>query len=44
MYPMSLQTTIPDGAAAGDQFMVNVAQLDSQGEAVGGAALVGLLR
>jgi hypothetical protein len=44
MYPMSLQTTIPEGAAAGDQFMGSVAQLDSQGQAVGGAAIVGLVR
>ena len=42
MHPMSLQTTIPEGAAASDQFMGSVAQLDSQ--AVGGAAIVGMLR
>jgi subtilisin family serine protease len=44
MYPMSLQTTIPDGTAAGEQFLINVAQLDSQGAAVGGAAVVYLVQ
>ncbi|MGO4376646.1 S8 family serine peptidase [Pseudoduganella sp. RAF19] len=40
MYPMSMQTTIPDGAQSGEQFVINVSQLDSQGVAVGGAAMV----
>ena len=40
IYAMSLQTVIPAIAADGGQYQISVAQLNSQGVAVGGAAVV----
>ncbi len=40
IHPMSLQTTIPAKATAGQQFLVQVAQRNAQGVTVGGAAVV----
>jgi hypothetical protein len=40
IYPMSLQSTIPAQALAGEQFMIQVAQQNTQGATVGGAAMV----
>lgn len=40
MYPLALQTSIPAGAQAGALYQINVAQLNAQGTAVGGASMV----
>jgi len=40
MYPLALQTTIPNAAAIGEQYPIHVAQLNSQGVPVGGASMV----
>lgn len=40
VYPLTLQTVIPEGAEAGDQFAIRVAQLDREGKAVGGATVI----
>ena len=37
---MSLPTTVPAQALAGAQFMIQVAQQNTQGSTVGGAAMV----
>ncbi len=40
LYPLSLQAVIPAAAAAGEQFLIQVAQQNSAGTTVGGAAMV----
>ena len=40
IYPLSLRTTIPSTALKGDQFFIQVAQLNDQGATVGGATMV----
>lgn len=40
IHPLSLQTTLPAAAMAGQQFQLQVAQQDPQGITVGGAAVV----
>jgi hypothetical protein len=40
LYPLSLETTIPANAVAGQQFQVGVSQQDAQNVSVGGAAIV----
>ena len=40
IYAMSLQTTVAAAALAGEQFMIQVAQQNTQGVTVGGAAMV----
>ena len=40
IYPLSLRTTIPAAALKGDQFFIQVAQLNDQGAIVGGATMV----
>lgn len=44
LYAMSLQTTIQASAPAGAQFLIGVAQQNSQGSTVGGAAVVYVLK
>ncbi|MES2017355.1 MAG: S8 family serine peptidase [Pseudomonadota bacterium] len=44
LHAMSLQTTIPADAAAGTQYLIQVAQQNSAGATVGGAAMVYLVR
>lgn len=40
IHALSLRTTIPSTAVAGEQFMIQVAQQNTQGTTVGGAAMV----
>ena len=40
IYAMSLQTTVAQAAGAGEQFLIQVAQQNTQGTTVGGAAMV----
>lgn len=40
VYAMSLHTTVPAAAVAGEQFMIQVAQQNAQGTTVGGAAMI----
>ncbi|HEX8606572.1 MAG TPA: S8 family serine peptidase [Pseudoduganella sp.] len=44
VYPLALRTTIPASAEGGQQFMLGVAQQNSQGMAVGGAGMVYVVR
>jgi hypothetical protein len=40
IYPFSLRTTIPAGAASGQQFFIKVSQQNQKGETVGGASVM----
>jgi hypothetical protein len=40
MYPLALRTSIPSAAAQGEQYQINVAQLNAEGTPVGGASMV----
>lgn len=40
IYPMALHVTLPAGVAVGQQFTVDIAQQNTQGEVVGGASAV----
>jgi len=44
IYPPSLQTTIPATGEKGEQFFIQVAQQNTQGTTVGGAAMVYLVK
>ncbi|TWI66431.1 subtilase family protein [Pseudoduganella lurida] len=44
VYPLAVRTTIPGTATAGQQFMLGVAQQNSQGMNVGGAGMVYVVR
>jgi subtilisin family serine protease len=44
MYPLALHTTIPSTAKAEQQFMIRVSQRNEQGDTVGGAGVVYLVR
>ena len=44
IYPLALQTTIPPGTQRGDEFLIDVAQQNTEGTVAGGAAMVYITR